>query len=192
MIPAIFLVLAVVVYRVATGLLIQSGSSVWLSNFAPLAAIALCSAAYLPRRFKFALPLSILFLSDWILNANYGAPIFTPLILCRYLALGLVGALGYALRRKASLGFMLPAALLSSAIFYVITNAFSWATDPGYAKTAAGLIQALTVGLPQYPPTWLFFRNSLLSDLVFTFVFVLCVRPLTATRSEPLVPARLA
>ena len=52
-------------------------------------------------------------------------------------------------------------------LFYVITNAFSWLTDPGYVKNFAGLIQALTVGLPQYSatPTWMFFRNSLVSDL---------------------------
>ena len=59
----------------------------------------------------------------------------------------------------------------------MITNAFSWFTDPGYAKNFAGLIQALTVGLPQYSatPTWMFFRNSLVSDLFFTAVFVLCM-----------------
>ena len=52
-------------------------------------------------------------------------------------------------------------------IFYVITNAFSWLSDPGYAKNFAGLVQALTVGLPQYSatPSWMFFRNSLVSDL---------------------------
>ena len=51
------------------------------------------------------------------------------------------------------------------------------ARDPGYAKNAAGLVQALTTGLPQYgsTPTWMFFRNSLLSDLLFTAVFVLSV-----------------
>ena len=44
-------------------------------------------------------------------------------------------------------------------------------------KNFAGLIQALTVGLPQYSatPTWMFFRNSLVSDLLFTGLFVLCM-----------------
>lgn len=192
MIPAIFLVLAVVVYRVTAGLLIQSGAAPWLSNFAPLAAIALCCAACLPRRFKFALPLAILFLSDLVINVNYGEAIFTPLILCRYLALGVVGLLGYALRHRVSFRTMLPASLLGSTIFYVITNAFSWLTDPGYVKTAGGFIQALTIGLPQYPPTWLFFRNSLLSDLAFTFVFVLCLRPWKVAQAERPAFARAA
>ncbi|MGH7935586.1 MAG: DUF6580 family putative transport protein, partial [Chthoniobacterales bacterium] len=60
---------------------------------------------------------------------------------------------------------------------------FSWLSDPGYVKNFAGLIQSLTVGLPQYSatPTWMFFRNSLLSDLFFTLLFVGCMRWSAAT-----------
>ncbi|MEP7070829.1 MAG: DUF6580 family putative transport protein [Verrucomicrobiota bacterium] len=187
MIPALLLVLAVVAYRVVAGLLIQSGAAPGLSNFTPLAGIALCCAAYLPRGYKFSVPLITLFLSDVILNASYGEAIFTPLILCRYLALLLVCLGGYALARSASLRTMLPASLAGSTLFYALTNIFSWATDPGYAKTFAGLVQSLTVGLPQYSPTWMFFRNSLVSDLIFTAFFVLSIR-VTAPRSH----ARLA
>jgi hypothetical protein len=178
MFPAILLVLCVVLYRVATGLLIHSGAAMWLSNFAPLAAVALCCAAYLPRRYKFSLPLVTLFVSDAILNATYHAPFFTWHVLCRYAALALVCAMGSALQNRASLKTMLPASLLGSTLFYLITNAFSWATDPGYVKNFAGLLQALTVGLPQYSatPTWMFFRNSLVSDLAFTALFVLLMR----------------
>src|SRR5213082_3925503 len=118
MIPALFLVICVVAFRAMTGLLIHSGAATWLSNFAPLAAIALCCAAYLPRRYKFALPLSILFVSDLILNATYQAALFDPQILCRYLALGLVGLIGFTLRKHASWKTMLPASLASSVIFY--------------------------------------------------------------------------
>jgi len=171
MIPALFLVICVVAFRAMTGLLIHSGAATWLSNFAPLAAIALCCAAYLPS-------LVTLFISDLILNATYHAPLFDPQILCRYLALAVVGLIGFALRRRATWKTMLPASLATSVIFYGITNAFSWLTDPGYAKNFAGLVQALTVGLPQYgaTPSWMFFRNSLLSDFAFTAVFVLLMR----------------
>jgi hypothetical protein len=194
MIPALLLVLCVVAYRVATGLLIQSGAATWLSNFAPLAAITLCCAAYLPRRYKFTLPLVTLFLSDAVLNAAYGEPFFTWRILCRYIALTLVSLLGFALQNRASLKTMLPASLLGSVMFYGITNGFSWLTDPGYSKTFAGLIQALTVGLPQYSatPTWMFFRNSLASDFIFTAVFVLLMRAESARARNNAVLARAA
>ena len=176
MIPAVLLVIAAVAYRIAAGLLIQSGTT-WLSNFAPFAAIALCSAAYFPTKLKFSLPLIALFVSDVILNSYYGAPLFTPLMLCRYLALAVVGCLGLALQNRASFKTLLPASLIGSAMFYVITNAFAWLSDPGYVKNFGGLIQALTVGLPQYSatPSWMFFRNSLLSDLLFTLLFVFCL-----------------
>jgi hypothetical protein len=176
MIPALLLVLSVVVYRVTTGLLIHSGAG-WLSNFVPLAAIALCGAAYFPKRYRFSVPLLTLFISDVIINLRYGAPLLDPQILVRYAALALVGCLGFLLQRRASLKTLLPASIVASTIFYVITNTFSWLSDPGYAKNIAGLIQSLTVGLPQYSatPTWMFFRNSLISDLIFTGLFVVCM-----------------
>ncbi|HEU0208131.1 MAG TPA: DUF6580 family putative transport protein [Candidatus Udaeobacter sp.] len=176
MIPALLLILAVVVYRVTTGLLIHSGAG-WLSNFAPLAAIALCSAAYFPKRYKFSVPLLMLFISDAIINFRYGAPMLDPQILVRYAALALVGFIGVLFQNRASLKTLLPASVVGSTAFYLITNMFSWLSDPGYAKNFEGLIQSLTVGLPQYSatPTWMFFRNSLISDVVFTCLFVVCM-----------------
>jgi uncharacterized protein DUF6580 len=176
MVPALLLVFSAVAYRVTTGLLIHSGAS-WLSNFAPLAAIALCSAAYLPRKYKFSLPLITLFISDVVINLRYGAPLLDPQILVRYAGLALVGGIGVLLQNRTSLKTLLPASIVGSTIFYAITNTFSWLSDPGYAKNLAGLIQSLTVGLPQYSatPTWMFFRNSLISDFVFTLLFVVCM-----------------
>jgi len=176
MIPALLLVLLAVVYRIVMGLFIQHDTT-WLSNFAPLAAIALCGAAYFPGRYKFTVPLIALFVSDVILNMHYSASLLNPLIVGRYLALIVVGCLGVLLQNRASIRTLLPASIAGSAIFYFITNVFSWLSDPGYVKNFAGLIQALTVGLPAYSatPTWMFFRNSLLSDLFFTALFVVCM-----------------
>ena len=176
MIPAFILVSLVVAYRIAAGLLIHSGST-WLSNFTPLAAIALCSAAYFPRKYKFSIPLVMLLVSDVALNLHYGASLLDPQILCRYTALVVVGCIGLVLQNRAALKTLLPASIVGSTLFYVITNAFSWLSDPGYVKNFGGLIQALTVGLPEYSatPSWMFFRNSLLSDLLFTVLFVACV-----------------
>src|SRR5438034_6522762 len=175
MIPALLLILSAVVYRVTTGLLIHSGAS-WLSNFAPLAAIALCSAAYFPKKYKFSVPLLTLFISDVVINLRYGAPLLDPQIVVRYGALALVGCIGVFLQNRASLKTLLPASIVGSALFYAITNAFSWLADPGYAKNFSGLVQSLTVGLPQYSarPSWMFFRNSRVRDLLFTWFFVVC------------------
>src|SRR5207249_1001073 len=139
MIPAFVLVLAAVAYRLATGFLIHSGAT-WLSNFAPMAAIALCCAVYFPPKLKFSVPLIALFISDLVLNYHYGASLLDGHILGRYLALILVGAIGVLLQKRPSLKSLLPASILGSTIFYLITCAFSWVSDPGYAKNFAGLI----------------------------------------------------
>ena len=64
---------------------------------------------------------------------------------------------------------------------YVVTNTIAWMADPGYVKNAAGWFQALTTGLPGYPPTWTFFRNSAASDLLFTALYIGAMA-LTGTR----------
>jgi hypothetical protein len=176
MIPALLLVLAAVGYRIVTGLAIISGST-WLSNFAPLAAIALCAAAYFPKRYKFTVPMIALLISDVVLNMHYGFSLLSPFVASHYLGFALVGGLGLLLQNRASLKTLLPASIAASVLFYVVTNTVSWAFDPGYVKNFGGLLQALTVGLPAYSatPTWMFFRNSLLSDLLFTLFFVACM-----------------
>jgi hypothetical protein len=192
MIPAFLLLVAAVAYRIVTGLAITSGSA-WLSNFAPMAAIALCGAAYFPTRYKFTVPLIALLLSDIVLNLHYSAPMLDPLIGCRYLALFVVGLIGWSLAGRASWKTLLPASLAGSMLFYVVTNAFAWLSDPGYTKNFAGLVQALTVGLAQYnaTPSWMFFRNSVVSDLLFTGLFILCMHwgratdPARATAALP-------
>jgi hypothetical protein len=176
MIPAFLLIVAAVAYRIVTGLAIISGSTA-LSNFAPLAAIALCAAAYFPTKYKFTVPMIALLISDVVLNVSYGFSLFSPYVMSHYLGFALVGAMGWLLRKRASAKTLLPASIVASIVFYVVTNAVSWLFDPAYPKNFAGLIQALTLGLPAYSatPSWMFFRNSAVSDLLFTGLFVLCM-----------------
>ena len=192
MIPALLLIVAAVAYRIVTGLAIISGSTA-LSNFAPMAAIALCAAAYFPAKFKFTVPMIALLISDVVLNLSYGFSLFSPFVVSHYIGFALVCGLGWLLRNRASFKTLLPASIAASVIFYVITNAVSWLFDPGYVKNFAGVIQALTVGLPQYSatPSWMFFRNSVVSDLLFTGLFILCfhwgraTEPARVTSAEP-------
>src|SRR5690348_16379134 len=192
MIPALLLVLSVAAYRVVSGMLIHSGAT-WLSNFTPLAAIALCSAVYFPKRFKFSVPLLTLFLSDAVIDWRYGAPLLDLQIVVRYVALASVGLLGLLLQNRASLKTLVPASIAVSTFFYVFTNTFSWLGDPGYTKNLPGLVQALTSGLPAYSatPSWMFFRNSLVSDLFFTVLFIVCInlgRSAEGSRARAAVP----
>ncbi len=176
MIPAILLILSAVLYRIAVGFFGHSGS-IGLLNFAPMAAIALCSAAYLPTKFKFAVPMLALLISDIALNLHYGYSMLDGGVLSHYLGFAIVGALGLLLSGRASWKTLLPASLGASLLFFLVTNSVSWVSDPGYVKNVAGWLQAMTIGLPAYSatPTWMFFRNSLVSDLLFTGMFVLAM-----------------
>jgi hypothetical protein len=178
---ALLLLAAVILYRLCAGF--QPVHLPWMENFAPVAAVALCGGIYLPRRLAFLVPLGALFVSDIFLNWHFGYPLLSVEMVSRYLALAAAVGLGFLVRNRPRLATVLPASLLGSFIFYVMTNTSSWLTWPGYARNLAGWWQALTTGLPGYPPTWMFFRSTLMSDLLFTALFFACM---AATReSEP-------
>jgi hypothetical protein len=194
MIPAVVLLVAAVVWRVLLGVT-HSADYGWVHNFAPLSAIALCGAAFLPRRLAFALPLVALFLSDLMLNVHYSkthpdVSLISMEMLARYGALVLIAGLGWMLRKSPRALLMLGASVAASVIFYVVSNTASWLTEPRYATSLGGWIQALTTGLPEYPSTLTFFRHTLLSDVVFTALFIVCMRLTDRSPAPAPAPSR--
>jgi hypothetical protein len=146
-------------------------------NFAPLMAIACCGALLLPGWLAIAAPLGALIVSDILLNIHYGASIFAPEELIRYACFGFGAACGLSARRfHGSPISVLGIVAANSILFYLVTNTVSWVTEPAYAKNAAGWLQALTVGVPGYPPTWSFLRNSFVSDMLFAGLFLAAIR----------------
>ena len=73
-------------------------------------------------------------------------------------------------------------------VFYVITNSLCWWVKPYYTKDVAGWWQALTVGWAGYAPTWMFLRNSLLSDLGFSGMVILAYNAEARVRSTVTIP----
>jgi hypothetical protein len=142
-------------------------------NFSAAYALAFCAGVYLPGRLAWALPLGVMFGTDLLLNLLYYRvnPV-TAYALVNYAGYGLIIAVGRSFRPRASWGALLGGGLLGAILFYLLTNTAAWLQDPAYAKTLAGWLQALTSGVPGYPPTWTFFRNTLLSGGLFTGLFV--------------------
>ena len=169
---ALILIFAVTLYRVCYAL---AGSPGAWANFSPLAAILLCSAAYLPRRFIILACLGPLIAADLFLNAHYHASIIDAEMVSRYFCFGLILLLGYVVRKvhQHKVFVLFAATLVGSCLFYLITNSTTWLSTADYAKTLPGWLQALTGGEPGFPPTLLFFRNTVLSDLLFTALFVI-------------------
>ncbi len=191
MIASLILVLAVVIYRVVFAYCGgPSGDSDGASlayNFAPLAALFFCSALFLPKNWALVVPFAALLVSDLILNHHYGVALLSAGDLIRYAAFGAVLAIGFGVKKAGGgWAWIVGGTVGSSVLFYLVTNTASWFVSAAYAKTLAGWAQALTLGTPGFPPTLLFFRNSLISDLLFTGLFVLCwkLTEKRATRTE--------
>jgi hypothetical protein len=178
MLPALCLIPLVAVLRVLLGWH-AAVTSTWLAGCIPLSAVALCAGVYLPRRLSLVVPLGILLLSDAMIDWHFGASFLTGAMLTRYVLLALIGGLGMWLRTHPRL--VRPAAVLlatvaGSTFFYCVSNACSWLGSPEYPQTLAGLGQALTVGLPGYLPSYYFYRNALVSDLLYSIVFIACMQ----------------
>jgi hypothetical protein len=175
MLPGIILFLAVLAYRIA---MVDPANRfvAGMQNFSPVGALALCAAAFFPRRWAVALPFAAIFVTDLILNARYHAPLLAWATVPQYVAFGLIAALGWSLRGNPPGWRIFGASIVSSVLFYLVTNTAAWALKPEYEGGFAAWRQALTTGLPGYAPTLEFFRNTLVSDLVFTALFVVCMK----------------
>jgi hypothetical protein len=95
-------------------------------------------------------------------------------MISRYFCFALILTLGAIVRsaHKNKLFLLFASVPVGSSLFFLFTNTSAWIASPDYAKSFYGWFQALTIGIPGYPPTLLFFRNTFLSDLFFTALFV--------------------
>jgi hypothetical protein len=141
-------------------------------NFSAAYALCFCAGLYLPRRLAWIIPLAVMVVTDLALTLFYYHDYSLPAFAANYAAYAVLIGLGCALGRKRSFVTLLSGGILGAILFYLITNTASWLTDPGYAKTLAGWIRALTTGTPGYPPTWEFFRGTFLSGGIFSALFV--------------------
>jgi hypothetical protein len=171
--------LALVLVVLAAGWRIAAVHVPDLVNFAPLMALAFCGAVYFSDRRLWLVPLAALVVSDLYLDYYYAATVGEtwtwPSVVLRAGCFALALPLGRWVAPRKTWFRLFGGALAGSVLFYLVTNTDAWLRDPFYVKNAAGWWQALTVGRPQFPPTLLFFRNTLLSDLFFTGLFALAM-----------------
>jgi predicted Co/Zn/Cd cation transporter (cation efflux family) len=128
-----------------------------LPNVSPVAAMALFGGAYFAdKRMAFLVPLLALFLSDLVLGLH-NSMIFV------YAGFALTVAIGFLLKGRVTITNTAFATVVSSVLFFLLTNLGAWMTSGLYARSAEGLMQAYVAGIP-------FFQNSLLGNLVFVAV----------------------
>jgi len=139
-----------------------------LPNVSPLGAMALFGGAYFSKRYlAVIIPLLALWISDVALNNTIYAAYYegfswfgVPVV---YLSIIVIALMGTTLLKQIKVKNLLIASLLTSLVFFLITNLGSWWTIPAYSKDLVGIIAAYTAGLP-------FFLSTILSNLFFTAV----------------------
>jgi hypothetical protein len=128
-------------------------------NFSPIAAMALFSGAYLPKRaVAFVAPFAALFVSDAVLG-------FYPGMNFVYFSFALTVLIGWAVASRKTPLTIGAAAIASSLLFFVLTNFGMWLFSGFYPLTGAGLVACYAAAIP-------FFQNTLAGDLLYTaFLF---------------------
>ncbi len=142
-------------------------------NFTPIGAMALFSGAYLGRRgLAFVAPLAALLLSDLFLGFYHGMAFV-------YATTALIVVIGWlALQRISSLR-VVGAALISSVLFFLLSNFGMWLFSGFYPLTLSGFVTCYVAAIP-------FFQNTVVGDLFYSGLlfggFALLERAIPALR----------
>ena len=127
-----------------------------IPNFSPIASVALFSGFYFSnKKIALIIPVACMFISDYFIG-------FHSYMWAVYLSFVLIAILGIYMKKAQPKNIILNA-LLSSILFFLITNSAVWISGSYYTKDLPGLALCLTMGVP-------FFKYTLLSSAVFSTI----------------------
>lgn len=148
-----------------------------MPNFSPVTAIFLFAGiASLKNNWKILIGVFGLYLvSDFVLNntvlaqfypESNGIIWFSTYMIFTTISYLLIFAIGKLFGNQKSMMNVAILSVLSSVVFFVLTNAGAWIFDPMnlYPNGISGLFMSLTAGIP-------FFGTSVLADLFFVSIF---------------------
>lgn len=142
---AIFLIIAGIILRMAPH----------APNFTPVAAIALFGGCYLKKKYALIVPLALMIISDLVIGLH-DVFIFT------WGGFLLVTLMGLWLKNRKGVLTTISASLVSSVIFYLVSNFGVWLTGY-YPRNIGGLLNCYVMALP-------FLRAFTFSTLIYTAV----------------------
>ena len=125
-------------------------------NFTPVAAIALFSGVYLNKKYSLLIPLAMMIVSDLVLGMH-------NVVLFTWGGFLLVTLVGFWARKHKSVFGVLAASVVSSVMFYIVSNFGVWLMG-WYQHDLAGLVKCYVMALP-------FLRNFTLATVVYSVVF---------------------
>jgi len=139
------LILSAVIVRLA-----MSG----VPNVSPITALALFSGAYLAdRKLAILVPMAAMFIGDLVLGLH-------NIMFFVYGAFILISLIGIFISTRVCGHVVIAASLVSSVLFFLVTNFGVWMVSGFYPMTFDGLITCYTAAIP-------FFQMTLMGDLFF-------------------------
>lgn len=139
-----------------------------MPNFSPMNSICLFAATYCLKEWqKYLIPILCIWLSDvYITNVIYGQYYDSFVWLYdgfywQYATYAFIVLLGGIVITKVKVKRVLGAAILSSILFFIITNFGVWFSGNFYPKNVEGLVACYIAGIP-------FFKGTLLGDLFYS------------------------
>lgn len=135
-------------------------------NFTSIGALFLFAGLYIrPKSFSLIVPIAIMMTTDLVLGLHstlfyvYGAFLLTGI-------LGLITSKKLNQSNTLNLHVKLSGySLLSSSLFFIITNFGVWHMESFYSKDFSGLISCYLMALP-------FFGQQIIADLIYVNAFV--------------------
>ncbi len=145
-----------------------------MPNFTPTEGLAIFGAAYFAKKYWAVITTVVmLYLSDLVINNTLARPFFTeqdgfiwfsPYMIFNLLAIILTVVVTKNMLRKVSTISVYGSVLVSSVLFFLVTNFGAWAEGTIlYTRDFNGLMMAYVAGRP-------FFYTSLISSLLFTTI----------------------
>ena len=134
-------------------------------NVTPVMAISLFAGATISdKRWSILIPVLAMFLSDVILSLTNHYSLFHNTIFFVYGSILITVGLGWNLQsKKVNVGKTALFTLISSILFFVITNIGVWLFGGLYSQDISGLEKCFVMAIP-------FFKYSLLGDSFFVMV----------------------
>lgn len=135
-------------------------------NFTPILSMVLFGSVYFNNtKLSLIVPLSVMIISDYFLGLGW-------INFWVYASLAMISIFGLLFKKVN-----ITSSIASSLIFFIITNFGVWLM--GYPKTIEGFLVCYTLAIP-------FFVNTLLSTVLYSYVFKIIYKSVTYRLSEKL------
>ena len=125
---------------------------VHVPNYTPVLSVALFSGVYLNKRYAIAAPLMLMIVSDLILGWH-------DTIAYTWGSMVLIALIGVWGKNYKNIAFVVVASVISSILFFVVTNFGSWLVL--YPRTLRGFVECYAAAIP-------FFKSTLVSTLLYS------------------------